>query len=191
MRVLEEKESPSDNSALDSLFSEGWHQKFQEKMKDAGFAKQVAKEFDALYESDNLKHIHAELSKKIPDFAKNYNDAKTLMGEAVMPKVDDLLMEGEAMEMIKAGGKTLLFTAALAGLAGLGIDQFGASVGISDPALLGKLVSGFIAAAGGLSGLSAIAAGGAKGLIAKFKGYAQKAQAGAGAQAQTAPETTI
>jgi hypothetical protein len=191
LRVLEEKDSSSENSVLDSLISEVWHQKFQEKMKNAEFARQVSKEFNTIYESNDLKYIHAELSKKIPGFAINYNLAKKLMGESLMPKIDDLLMEGEAMEMIKAGGKTLLFTAALAGLAGLGIEQFGTSVGITEPATLGKLASGFIAAAGGLSGLAAIAAGGAKNLINKFKQYAMKAQKQTGATAQTAPETTF
>jgi hypothetical protein len=188
LNALDEKESRTSNSALDTLISEGWHQKFQEKMKDESFAKKAKQEFDALYESTDLKHIHHELSSKIPTFAKNYEDAKKLMGEALTPSVD-LLNEGEAMEMIKAGGKTLLWTAALAGLAGIGIDQFGASVGITDPSLLGKLVAGFIAAAGGLSGVAAMAAGGAKGLISKFKTYAQKAQAGADQKAQAGAQT--
>jgi hypothetical protein len=188
LKVLDEKDSRASNSALDSIITEGWHQKFQEKMQDKAFARQATKEFDALYESNDLKSIHRELSRKIPTFAKNYEDAKELMGEALTPNVD-LLNEGEAMEMIKAGGKTLLWTAALAGLAGIGIDQFGASVGITDPSLLGKLVAGFIAAAGGLSGVAAMAAGGAKGLIGKFKTYAQKAQAGADATAQAGAQT--
>ena len=188
LKVLDGKDSRASNSALDSIIAEGWHQKFQEKMQDRAFARQATKEFDALYESNDLKSIHRELSRKIPTFAKNYEDAKELMGEALTPNVD-LLNEGEAMEMIKAGGKTLLWTAALAGLAGIGIDQFGASVGITDPSLLGKLVAGFIAAAGGLSGVAAMAAGGAKGLISKFKTYAQKAQAGADQKAQAGAQT--